>query len=219
MKWARGKCIEGVFSHQSIVALSCSNRSWIANLSFFSCKKWEMDSTKDFQILSVDPCIVFIKLPQGRLQGCGEGEIGWDSCHIPCPFLTLRPSQEEGLLRCLNSLPRAQLSLSISFSKRTHTVLKIKWDFKPACCNSIYFPKFLMFLSFCLCLDYFCAKSNLGDNLYLWKFSPSLKLQVKKYLFPWKLPLSSLSPSPTLAHCPLYQSLPFINLWDIVVCV
>lgn len=76
-----------------------------------------------------------------------------------------------------------------------------------------------MFLSFCLCLYYFCVKSNLGDSLYLWKFSPSLKLQVNKYLFPWNLPLSSLSPSPTLAHCPLYQSLPFINLWHTVVCV
>lgn len=89
--------------------------------------------------------------PQGPLQRCGERAGGWGSSHSLSLPLLCCPWQWKGLFRFWNNLPQGQLSLSISFSKGIHTVLKMKSDFRSVMLQPNLCPRISHILSQCLC--------------------------------------------------------------------
>ena len=81
----------------------------------------------------------------------GERAGGWGSSHTFSLPLLCCPCQWKGLFRFWNNLPQGQLSLWISFSKWTHTVLKMKSDFRSVLLQPNLCPRISHILSQCLC--------------------------------------------------------------------
>ena len=111
-------------------------------------------TTKGFQ-----PCLwsllVSVKSPQGSLQRCGERAVGWGSSHtLPLPLLC-GTYQGKGLFRFWNNLPQGQLPWPISFSKWTHTVLKMKSDVGSVMLQPNSCPRISRILSQGLCSSVF----------------------------------------------------------------
>lgn len=123
----------------------------------------------------------FVKSPQGSLQRCGERAGGWGSSHslslplLCCPWQWKDTSSDFG-----TTFPKGQLSLSISFSKGIHTVLKMKSDFRSVMLQPNLHPRISHILSQWLCSSVLMPWMTYLTISAFGNFSPSFKL-------PWNI--------------------------------
>lgn len=233
MKWTRRKMSWSSFqlseiyswglgsnAQQLMIIWSYANHSWTPILSLFSCKKAGETLIKRFQ-----SCLwrLLVFIVTSRVTAGLWGESSWvrlQSHAVPSP--TPPPLPGEGHLQMLEQPPQSTaFIINILLKMDPHCPEnKVRLQVRNVAPQIIsHSPSYFKPVPL---LIYPYAVNDLFNNFCLWKFSPFLKPQVKKYVCSHETSPSPVfplvpHPFPPFPLCPLYHSFIFVNLWGVHV--